>query len=211
LTTDVVLFAIKDSELCVLTITRATEPYLGKYTLPGGFLHAGETSRNSATRVLQQKTSLDNIYIEQLFTFDGSDRDPRGDFVSVAYMAFCDYKSIVFDISPKSQNPEFLPTETKLGFDHNEIVDYAVSRLKNKIEYTNIIKNLLPAEFTFLQLQQYYEVILGEKLDKRNFRKKFMSLDLIEKTGNMLTGGKQRPAEMYKFRSQDFVQLRRWF
>lgn len=211
LTTDVVLFAIVDDQLQVLTITRPKEPFAGTHTLPGGFLRLDETSKDAAERVLEQKAGLKNMFIEQLYTFDSPTRDPRGHFLSISYMAAAHPKSLNFEQLDTVENPSFVSLSTKLSFDHQDIVEYALQRLKYKLEYSSIASSLLPQLFTFAQLQRVYEIVLGHDLDKRNFRKKFSALDLIEATDKKQKGLQQRPAVLYKFKSKKFREFKRWF
>lgn len=211
ITTDVVLFCLKDNRLQVLTILRNKEPFNGMRTLPGGFVREGETTKDAAMRVLREKAGLTDMYIEQLYTFDNMVRDPRGQFISVTYMATCVESEINFDITEKTEKPQFTPYTNHLGFDHNDILDYAAQRLRYKLEYTTIISSLLPKKFTFLELQSAYESILEKPIDKRNFRKKFMSLGLIEETGEKQQGLQQRPALLYRFKTKEITELKKFF
>lgn len=210
-TTDIVLFAIIDGELQVLTITRPKEPYKGSLTLPGGFVREGETSLHAAQRVLQEKAGLKDMFIEQLCTFDDPSRDPRGHFISISYMAAAHPDSLNFDLSNTTENPSFEPVGAPLSFDHQNIVEYAYQRLKYKLEYSSIVSSLLPSLFTFADLQRVYEIVLDQPLDKRNFRKKFISLGLIEATDQKQEGLQQRPAILYKFKTKKFSEIKRWF
>jgi 8-oxo-dGTP diphosphatase len=167
----------------------------------------GETSSEAAGRVLKTKTRVSDIYIEQLYTFDEPQRDPRGPIITISYFALVpvgmvglekteEYETGLFDVDK-------LP---KLAFDHEKIVRYAIKRLRAKLEYTNAAYSLLPAKFTLTQLQRIYEVILGAKQDKRNFRRKYLNLGLLKKTTAM-SGGKHRPAALYEFKRRQPVEL----
>lgn len=213
LTTDVVIFTIEDDELKALLIKRANEPFRESWALPGGFLFDEEDSQDAALRILKEKAGVNNVYLEQLYTFDGSGRDPRGKICTVTYFALVPRHKIKFEGGNNIQTPSFFPIKKlpKLAFDHNRIVDYAIKRLQAKLEYTNAVYSLLPTEFTFNHLQKAYESILGKKLDKRNFRKKFLQLGLIKKTNKKQQGERQRPAQLFKFISQKPLELKKFF
>lgn len=214
LTVDSVVFQIIDGELSVLLIQRSADPFSGWWALPGGYNAAGETTREAMARVLKAKAGVDCEdlgFVEQLYTFDTVARDPRGHAVSVTYMG------VGRDITPlegsHTQNPGFFPLSAlpKVAYDHKDIIDYAHGRLKSKLSYTNASFALLPKLFSLTQLQSVYESVLGKPLDKRNFRKKFLSFDLIEETEEMLREGAHRPARLHKFKTNKLVRLERDF
>jgi 8-oxo-dGTP diphosphatase len=214
LTVDSIIFQLQDNELSVLLIQRAQDPFRDSWALPGGYNAAGETTTDAMARVLQAKAGLsirDLKLVEQLYTFDTVARDPRGHAVSVTYMG------LGRDLEPASaastQNPQFFPLSQlpKLAYDHADIIDYAHKRLQAKLTYTNAIYALLPPKFTLSQLQNAYEAVLGRPLDKRNFRKKFLSLDLIEETSEMHKEGAHRPARLFKFCQPGLQTLERSF
>lgn len=207
-TVDVVIFTISEGVLKVLLGKRIIEPYLGDWSLPGGFIWKDETSTEAAKRILNTKTNVSDIYLEQLYTFDEIKRDPRQRILTISYFALVptqminlsktsEYETALFDIKK-------LP---KLAFDHTKIVTYATKRLRAKLEYTNAAYSLLPSSFTLTELQKIYEIILGEQQDKRNFRRKYLNLDLLEKT-NAVSGGKHRPAALYRFKKRQPVELK---
>lgn len=212
-TVDVVIFTIEDGELKVLLINRAGEPFRGLWALPGGFLLEGENTQSAAQRLLTDKAGVKDVYIEQLYTFDDLKRDPRGYVLSVSYFALVDRNKIDIQESEKTQKPAFYSVRKlpKLAFDHKEIIEYALKRLRYKLEYTNVVFSLLEKKFTFTQLQNAYEIILDKKLDKRNFRKKFLTLGLIKTAKGKLEGARQRPAQLYSFMSGKPVELKRFF
>jgi len=214
LTVDSVIFQLIDDELFVLLIKRTHDPFKGAYALPGGYNAAGETTQDAMTRVLATKAGVeirDLKLIEQLYTFDTVARDPRGHAVSVTYMGLG--KDIVPEASKSTQSPQFFPVTRlpKLAYDHAAIISYAHERLQSKIAYTNAVFALLEPLFTFRQLQSAYEAILCRPLDKRNFRKKFMSLGLIRETNEFFQDGAHRPARLYRFNSQELEALSRSF
>ena len=212
-TTDIVIFTIEENELKVLLIKRANEPFKNQRALPGGFLLNKERPENAALRVLGYKTGIKNVYIEQLYTFAGSGRDPRGSIITISYFALAPKEKIKINQSEKLQTPTFhsIKKLPKLAFDHKNIISYALKRLRSKLEYTNVVYSLLPKEFTFNQLQKAYEIILNHKLDKRNFRKKFMLLGLIKSTKKVHHGIRQRPAQLYRFKSHKPSELKKFF
>lgn len=202
LTVDAVIFQIQSNVLEVLLLNRQQEPFKGEWALPGGYNAKGETTTNALHRIVLQKTSVDTEqdlnYLEQLYTFDTVDRDPRGHAVSVTYMG-CGR-----DIQIRETTPHiaFMPVDRlpALAYDHVSIIKYAHERLMTRLSYTDIISTFLPPRFTLSQLQTAYEVILGHELDKRNFRKKFLSLDMITETDETWRDGAHRPARLYKFK-----------
>ena len=211
LTTDVVLFAIVYGELCILSIRRKSAPFAGEQALPGGYLRVRETSRHGATRVLFEKAGLQNMHLEQLYFFDEPGRDPRGNYCSISYLATCHLDNVVIEESESTAQPRFVPTKTTLRFDHNRIVAQAKERLRHKLQYTSIAATLLPEEFSLTDLQNCYEIVFETTFDKRNFRKKFLSLNLLEPTGNTRSGLKQRPAKLYRFLPNETTEIKKWF
>jgi 8-oxo-dGTP diphosphatase len=197
---DIVVFTVENNTLEVLTIKRADGPYQDIRALPGGFVHPGETSLETAERVLIEKAGIKNIFIEQLYTFDAPDRDPRGPTISVTYYALAPRKDLSPHPSKSTQEPLFVPVRHlgKLAFDHNTIVETAHERLRGKLEYTNLAFSLLPEKFTFSELQNIYEAIFGKSFDKRNFRKKIARLGFLKPTREKVKLGRQRPALLYK-------------
>lgn len=213
LTVDAVIFQIQSNVLEVLLINRQNDPFKGSWALPGGYNAAGETTTSALHRIVLQKTSVDTEkdlrYIEQLYTFDTVDRDPRGHAVSITYMG-CGRDIAVRETSP---HIAFMPVDNlpKLAYDHAGIISYARERLIAKLTYTNAVSAFLPRQFTLSQLQTAYEVIFGRELDKRNFRKKFLSLELIHETDKLWREGAHRPARLYEFNSQKLESLTRSF
>lgn len=214
LTVDSVIFQLIDNELFVLLIERSQDPFKGNYALPGGYNAAGETTKDAMQRTLKVKAGVeteDLKLVEQLYTFDTIARDPRGHAVSVTYMGLG--KDIVPETSRTTQNPQFFPVNNlpKLAYDHADIIKYAHERLESKVTYTNAVFALLDPFFTLSELQAAYEAILGRPLDKRNFRKKFLSLDLIHATSEQRRDGAHRPARLYTFNKQKLESLSRSF
>lgn len=213
-TADTVIFTIQDDALKVLLIKRTNPPFLGSLALPGVFLLKNENALEAARRALKTKTGVKTGgYLEQLYTFDSRFRDPRGHTISITYFALVREKDLKIEQSKGVQSPEFYAINKlpRLAFDHKEIIDLALLRLRAKLEYTNAVYSLLPKYFTFSELQKAYEIIFGRILDKRNFRKKFLSLGLIRPTGKILRGTRQRPAKLFEFRSRKPSSLKKFF
>ena len=215
LTVDVVVFCILQDCLQVLLIQRGREPFRGFWALPGGFVEIDESLDDAALRELQEETGLSYAYLEQLYTYGEPGRDPRGRVVSVAYFALVprDAAGLVRSGSDASQAGWFpvdaLPT---LSFDHGEIMAYALRRLRYKLEYSAVGFELLPEAFTLSEIQRVYEIILGEKLDKRNFRRRILQAGIIEPIPER-RAGERRPAQLYRYREDAVaeVKVRRLF
>lgn len=213
LTVDAVIFRIENGALEVLLIKRSSEPFKGSWALPGGYNAQGETTTIALQRIVKFKAGVnvtkDLSYIEQLYTFDTVDRDPRGHAVSVTYMG-CG-KDI--EIQKADSHAAFMQVDSlpELAYDHSSIITYARERLIAKLTYTNAVSAFLDKHFTLTQLQAAYETIFGHVIDKRNFRKKFLSLGLIHETGKTWRDGAHRPAKLYEFNSQSLESLSRSF
>lgn len=193
---DLVLFTVRNEALQVLLTERKQYPFIGKQALPGVFVQMNETLDESAQRALYQKTGLHDIYLEQLYTWGALDRDPRMRIISVSYYALVPDSEI-----PDSEQEKFFPVEEILqrediAFDHREIIRYGRERIRNKVSYTDIAFSLVPEEFTLPQLQKIYEILLGQKLYKANFRKKIA--DKIQPTEKLTSGSKHRPSRIYR-------------
>ncbi|HRW47488.1 MAG: NUDIX hydrolase [Caldilinea sp.] len=216
-TVDIILFVFQQDQLRVLLIRRANDPYKGKWALPGGFVGEQENLYDAALRELKEETNVSNVYLEQLYTFGEPGRDPRARVITVAYFALLSAEEVAQqEVHGASDAGEArwwdiydLP---ELAFDHQRILDYALQRLRWKLEWTALGFLLLPSEFTLSELQKVYETILNEPLDKRNFRRKILTADVLEPTGNMRAGD-HRPAKLYRFSAKaiEFEQARRRF
>ncbi|MCE1249043.1 MAG: NUDIX hydrolase [Firmicutes bacterium] len=203
-TVDIVIFTIQKEDLNVLLIKRKFPPFKGKWAIPGGFVGYGEPLEEAALRELYEETGVKDVYIEQLYTFGSPDRDPRRRVITVSYFALISSENIVVrpdsDVSDVKWHSIYkLP---RLAFDHEHILNYALQRLRNKIMYTNAAFQLLPEKFTLTELQKAYEIILGKKLDKRNFRKKILSSNFLEMTQSKKIEGRHRPANLYRFSAE---------
>ncbi len=194
----VVIFTIRQGSLSVLLIERAADPSRGQWALPGGFLLERESHEDAAKRKLEDETGVSDVFLEQLYTFD---RLGEGRATTVVtYFALVDFARTRTrpdsDWRPAWQPVRPLPA---LAFDNERVVAYAEERLRNKLEYTNVAYSLLPKQFTLTQMQHVYESILGEPMDKRNFRRRVLSLGIVRETGHTAKQGAHRPAMLYEF------------
>ena len=208
ITVDTVIFTIQEGILKVLLVKRRIPPFIGKFAIPGGFVHEDEDLDQAAARELREETGVSDVYLEQLYSFGKPNRDPRGRVVTVAYFALisADRKlKAGSDAAEAAWHPmNDLPP---LAFDHATILNYALERLRNKLEYTTVGFQLLPEKFTLTELQAVYEAILEKKLDKRNFRRKMSVLKILKPLTEYRRGGR-RPAQLYRFVAPRFEKLK---
>lgn len=205
-TVDMLIFAIDEGALKILLIKRKDWPYQGEWAIPGGFVQIDEDIETAAHRELLEETGVKNVYLEQLKTFGEPDRDPRMRVISVAHIALLSSSDIHVKASSDAAEAKWFSVEKlpKLAFDHNNIVETGLDRLRGKIRYSNIVFALMKSNFTLSQLQETYEIILGHKLDKRNFRKKMLTLGILESTDKKEVGS-HRPSILYRFKKRDLV------
>lgn len=195
---DPVVFSLVNDELSVLLLNREKEPHKGTWALPGGVINQGlDYSLDEAVeRVLNEKTQISVNYKEQLVSIGGSHIDPRSWTVSVAYIALVDYKKT---LNPNTKWVKI--SELKdyyLGFSHHyDIIEKAIERLTNKVNYSTLPVFLLEEKFTLPQLQKVYEILLGADLDKSSFRKQIIESGLLKDTNDMIKEGAYRPAKLY--------------
>jgi len=196
----VVIFTVEAGRLQVLLIRRSAEPFKDAWSLPGGLLNPGESLKDAAVRKLDDETGLTDVFLEQLYTF--SDLDGQG-AVAVAYFALVDV-STTHLARRREWLPAWFPVRQlpELAFRNEDVIDYALRRLQAKLDYSNVAYSLLPEEFSLSELQGTYEAILGRRLDKRNFRKRILSLEIVEATGRVTSVGRHRPAQLYRFRER---------
>lgn len=198
-TVDMVVLTIIDDELSLLTVTRGRPPFKGELALPGGFLEPDETAEQAVRRELQEETGVEVGHIEQLATYTKPDRDPRGRTVSIAYLAFAPFQRSATAGDDAAQ-AQFIPINElgsrSLAFDHQQIVDDALERARNRVEYTTLATAFLPGTFTLRELRDTYETICGTEIDASNFSKKMETF--LEPTGETSDGWP--PARMYRMR-----------
>ena len=204
----VVIFTVAEGELQALLIQRSAEPYRGVWAIPGGRLNEGESLFEAATRKLVDETGVRDVYLEQLYTFGDLDDMTPGGAVAVVYFALVDRERAHL-AERAAWKPGWFPMGAlpALAFRNEEVLEYALERLRNKLEYTNVAYSLLPVRFTLSHLQRVYESIAGQTMDKRNFRKRMLSLGIIEATGERQAEGAGRPAQLYRFSSREPVVL----
>lgn len=200
LTTDIALFTIRDEKLAILLIRRRAEPYQGCWALPGGFVDPEECLEDCAMRELAEETGITGVFLEQLYTFGKPDRDPRERIISVAYYALapCEVLSPVAGSDAAEVAWFNLDELPPLAFDHHDILHLAQQRLRAKLDYSTVAFGLMAETFTLSELQKVYETIRGEALDKRNFRKHMLTLDILTETGTSRRVGNHRPAKLYR-------------
>ena len=209
LTVDCVVFGVDEQELKLLLIQRGHEPFLGAWALPGGFVHVDESLEAAAARELQEEAGVTPLFLEQLYTFGAVQRDPRERVISVAYytlVKLSDHK--VRAATDAADAAWFSVAELpSLAFDHEQIVETALERLKAKVRYQPIGFELLPNKFTLSQLQRLYEIVLERELDKRNFRKKVLGMDILVETDELERDVAHRAARLYRFDERKYKRL----
>jgi 8-oxo-dGTP diphosphatase len=202
----VVIFTVRHEQLSVLLIERAAEPCREQWALPGGQLLPGESLDEAATRKLADETGVSDVFLEQLYTFDRLG-DGRADTV-VTYFALVDFARTRLR-SELEWRPAWhaVPGLPELAFENERVLGYARERLQNKLAYTNVVYSLLPELFTLTQMQRVYEAILGERIDKRNFRRRVVGLGIVRATGQTMKQGAHRPAMLYEFTRREPMAL----
>ncbi|MCB9188323.1 MAG: NUDIX hydrolase [Flavobacteriales bacterium] len=207
---DIVLFGYRKS-LQILLIRRKFEPFKGEWALPGGFVLEDESLEQAVLRELKEETGVEMALsrLEQIYTFGAVDRDPRERVISVAYIGLVnpDKFQLLADTDAADAQWFELVESPQLAFDHQEILDLAQKRLQGRLVYSPIGFDLLPEKFLFSEVEDLYQSILNIELDRRNFRKKFLGLGLLEETGERVSEGKGRPAMLYRFNKKVYEQL----
>jgi len=216
---DNVIFSVDTSQnrLLVLLVMRQQEPFLGQWCLPGTLVRQGESLESAADRILAEKIRVNNLYLEQLYTFGGPGRDPReaSDSYGMRYLSVSYFALVRFDeaelIAEGVSGIAWYPYEQvpSLAFDHNQILEYGYRRLRNKLEYSPIAFDVLPDVFTLNDLYQLYTTVLGEGFsDYSNFRSRLLKLGFLYDTGVKVSRGAGRPASLYRFDAEAFAPFR---
>ncbi|HMY15340.1 MAG TPA: NUDIX domain-containing protein [Polyangium sp.] len=209
LAVDCVVFGLDDDDLKVLLIRRAIDPFLGRWALPGGFVHIDETVEEAARRELREEASIDRAVLEQLHVFSGLDRDPRERVVTVAHYALVKLSDHAVRAATDAREAAWFGVDDlpSLAFDHGSIVEMAVDKLRTKVKQTPIGLELLPKKFTLTQLQRVYEKVLDREIDKRNFRKKVMATGLLLETDEVEQDVAHRAARLFRFDEKTYRKL----
>lgn len=212
LATDVALMTVRDGELLVRLASVKRPPHFPDMKgLPGGLIHPEETAEEAVQRLIKTKGAIPNarVYFEQLYTFSEIDRDPRGRVVAVAYLALIPWESLQGDEQSDTNDVWWVPVKEVRGlaYDHDLILETSLKRLRSRARYTTIIGKLMPKEFTLTELEKVYESILRTDLDKRNFRKKILKLNILTALSRKREGGAFRPAELYRFSEKKVKEI----
>jgi 8-oxo-dGTP diphosphatase len=208
-TVDIVIFTLREGSLQVLLVKRGVPPFAGQYAIPGGFIRGDESLEEAALRELYEETGVRNVFLEQLYTFGEPKRDPRGRVITVAYYALMASDKLSLVAGADAAEAQWFPASSvpHLAFDHKSILDYALERLRNKLEYTTVGFQLLPEKFTLGELQAVYQAILGRPLDKRNFRRKLALLGILKPLREWQRTGR-KPARLFRFAAARFEKLK---
>ena len=209
LTVDCVVFGVDDDDLRVLLIQRGLPPFEGKWALPGGFVRIDEPLEEAARRELEEETGLARVFLEQLYTFGAVARDPRERVVSVAFYALVNLRDHHVHAATDARDAAWFGVSDvpRLAFDHADILQTALTRLRGKLRYQPIGFELLPKKFTLSQLQHLYELVLERELDKRNFRKRVLAMDLLVETDELERDVAHRAARLYRFDERKYRRL----
>jgi 8-oxo-dGTP diphosphatase len=209
LAVDCVVFGLDDEDLKVLLIQRDRPPFAGRWALPGGFVEMEETVEHAALRELEEETGLTDVYLEQLYTFSAIDRDPRERVVSVAHYALVRMTDHQVRAATDARAAGWFRVQqaAELAFDHDRILEIALVRLRGKLVYQPIGFELLPPKFTLSALQRLYETVLQRPLDKRNFRKKVLGMDVLVELDEREKGVPHRAARLYRFDKRRYQRL----
>lgn len=209
LTVDCVVFGLDEEDLKVLLIERDLPPFEGDWALPGGFVRLEETLNDAARRELGEETGIKDVFLEQLYTIGEIDRDPRERVVTVTYYALVNLSDHRIQAATDARSAAWFAIDDvpSLAFDHPKILKMAHERLRGKVRYQPLGFELLPTKFTLRQIQHLYEVILDRQLDKRNFRKKILSMSILVELDEVETDVAHRAARLYKFDHRKYRRL----
>lgn len=209
LTTNIVVFTLRDEQLKLLLVRRANPPYQDYWALPGGVVGEDEDIEANAMRKLAEGTGVSGVYLEQLCTFGDPGRDPRERVISVAYYALVPSERLRLRTDERGEGVGWFAMDElpELAFDHGDMVEVAHQRLAAKLDYSTIAFQFMPQRFTLSDLQNVYQMILNCELDKRNFRKRMLAMDQIRETDEVRRNGSHRPARLYRAHNPNEVQI----
>jgi 8-oxo-dGTP diphosphatase len=210
-TVDCVVFGFDDADLKLLLIQRNLEPFKGRWALPGGFVRVDEDLETAARRELADETGITSLYLEQLYSFGDTRRDPRERVISIAHYALVKLADHELRAASDAAEVAWFPVAElpRLAFDHEKIVETALRRLKAKVRYEPIGFELLAEKFTLGELQRLYEAVLEQAVDKRNFRKKILGTELLDPLDEYQQDVAHRAAQYYRFNHQRYEQLKK--
>lgn len=206
------IFTVEQGQIKILLFRKKMEPYKGYWVLPGDVAKNNVTLEDTMSDVVYDVAGLTSLFVEQCHTFSKCDRGNDEYVVAVSYLGLIDSKSAEIK---REERPDYesawFPIDAlpKLAYDHEMIINNAIELLSKKIVNINVLKTLFPSDFSLPEIQVVYEQLLGKKLDRRNFRKKFINLGLVEPTGDKSEGGNGRPAKLYSFK--DDIEERNLF
>jgi len=209
LAVDCVVFGLDDDDLKVLLIRRGMEPFIGRWALPGGFVHIDETVEEAARRELKEEAGIEPAVLEQLQAFSSLNRDPRERVVSVAHYALVKLSEHSVQAATDAKEAAWFAVDDlpALAFDHDAILETAITKLRAKVSQTPIGIELLPKKFTLTQLQRVYEKVLDREIDKRNFRKKVLATGLLVETDEVEQDVAHRAARLFRFDEKAYRKL----
>ena len=197
------IFTIEKGKVKILLFRKKTEPYKGYWILPTSKLSLDESLEDGALKILDDQVGIKNVYLEQIKAFSDVERSTGERLITISFLGLSDSISAGIKREPiENIESDWFSIDQipKLGFDHEQIISSAIDKLRDKLIDVDILKKLFPSDFTLPEIQKAYEQILDRKLDRRNFRKKFINLGLIEDTGYKNEGFNGRPAKLYRFR-----------
>jgi 8-oxo-dGTP diphosphatase len=201
---DCVIFGFDNNELKVLLIKSDLEEFNNQWSLLGDLVSPEEDLDNASYRVLKVRTGLEDVYLEQVYTFGQASRHPAGRVITTAYYSLINIKDHQLKLSDNELHWHPINEVSTLAFDHKKILDTCLQRLQSKIEEHPIVFNLLPEKFSLRELQNLYEAILGVKMDRRNFRKKFFLMNWLEDMNELEQDVPHRPGKLYRFNAGKF-------
>ena len=211
LTVDAIVFGYNAGKISILLIQRKYNPFKGQWAIPGGFVLENESLEDAVARELKEETGISINYLEQLYTFGNVDRDPRGRVVSVAYFGLIHPEGHTLEATTDAEKAQWFDMDTlpELSFDHQQIIEIAIERLRGKIRYEPLGFELLETKFLFSDLEKLYTTLLGRPIDRRNFRKKINSLNILDELDEKVSQGKGRPASLFRFNEKRYKQLQK--